>query len=64
MGITRHLSYGGRLILVNSIYSALPTYYMCTLKLLADLLEQIDKHRKHVLWHGGDLSKKGDYLVA
>jgi hypothetical protein len=63
MGITRHLSYNGRLILVNSIYSVVPTYYMCTLKLPADLLDQIDKYRKHVLRHGGDLTKKGAILL-
>jgi hypothetical protein len=33
MGISRHLFCGCRLILVNSVTSALPTYYMCTLKL-------------------------------
>jgi hypothetical protein len=32
-GISRHLSYHGRLILVNSIFSALPTFYMCTIKI-------------------------------
>jgi hypothetical protein len=29
-----------------------------------ELLGQIDKYRKHVLWHGGDVTKKGGYLVA
>jgi hypothetical protein len=53
MGITRFLSPAGRLVLVNSIYSALPTSYMCYLKLPIDLLNQIDKYRKHVLWNGG-----------
>jgi hypothetical protein len=37
---------------------------MCTLKLPIELLEQDDKYRKHVLWHGGDVPKKGGYLVA
>lgn len=32
-GVSRFLSYSGRLILVNSIFSALPTFYMCSLKL-------------------------------
>jgi hypothetical protein len=26
-------------------------------------MEQIDKYRKHVLWHGGDVTKKEGYLV-
>jgi hypothetical protein len=59
MGISRHLSYGGRLILVNSVTSALPTYYMCSLKLSVELIDQIDKYRKHVLWHGEIQTKKG-----
>lgn len=32
-GVSKMLSYNGRLILVNSIFSALPTFYMCFLKL-------------------------------
>jgi hypothetical protein len=64
MGISRHLSYGGRLILVNSVTSALPTYYMCSLKQSVELIDQIDKYRKHVLCHGGDPNKKGGYLVS
>jgi hypothetical protein len=64
MGISRLLSYAGRLILVNSVYSAVPTFYLCILKLPSEILSQIDKYRKHVLWHGGDLTKKGGYLVS
>jgi hypothetical protein len=64
MGISRHLTYAGRLILVNFVFSALPTFYMCSLKLPMELLEQIDKYKKHVLWHGVDVTKKGGYLVA
>lgn len=64
MGLSKHLTYAGRLILVNSIYSAIPTFYMCSLKLPIEVLNQVDNHRKHVLWHGGDLTKKGGYLVA
>jgi hypothetical protein len=30
-GVSRFLSYQGRLVLVNSVSSALPTFYMCTL---------------------------------
>jgi hypothetical protein len=32
-GVSKFLSYNGRLILVNSIFSALPTFYMCSLKI-------------------------------
>jgi hypothetical protein len=60
MGISRFLTHAGRLILVNSIYSALPTFYMCSLKLPFELLDQIDKYKKHVLWHGGMSARKVD----
>jgi hypothetical protein len=58
MGISRFLSHAGRLVLVNSIYSAMTTFYMCSLKMPLDLLEQIDKYREHVLWHGGMSTRK------
>jgi hypothetical protein len=53
------LSYAGRLQLVNSVISSLPTYYMCSLKLPATVIEIIDKHRKSCLWRGKDFKKKG-----
>jgi len=40
------LSYHGRLILVNSVFSAMPTYYMCTLVLPPQVAKQIDRYRK------------------
>lgn len=49
MGISKLLDYSGRLLIVNSILSALPTFYMCTLKVPASIIEQIDKYRKHEL---------------
>lgn len=64
MGISKMLTYAGRLILLNSVYSSLPTFNMCTLKLPVEILEQLDKYRKHYLWNEGDLSKKGGCLVA
>lgn len=64
MGISRMLTYAGRLILVNSIYSSMPTFYMCTLKLPIEILDQIERYSKYCLWNGGDLSKKGGCLVA
>ena len=32
-GISKFLSYNGRLILVNFVFSALPTFYMCCMKI-------------------------------
>jgi hypothetical protein len=47
LGLNRLLSYQGRLIIVNSILSALPTFYMCSLKMPTSILDQADKYRKH-----------------
>jgi hypothetical protein len=51
------LSQGGRLVMVNSILSSLPTFTMSTLKLHSTVIKQIDKYRKHMLWRGVDLSE-------
>lgn len=64
MGISRMLTYAGRLILVNLVYSSMPTFYMCSLKIPIEILEQLDKYRKHGLWNGGDVTKRGGCLVA
>jgi hypothetical protein len=48
-GISKFLSYHGRLILINSVLSALPTFYMCSLKLPPQVIQQIDIYRKHCL---------------
>jgi hypothetical protein len=46
MDINKLLSYPGRLLLVNSILSALPTFYMLALKTPIKILDQVDKYRK------------------
>jgi len=63
-GFSRFLSYHGRLTLVNSVLSALPTYFMCTLSIPLQVIEQIDRFRKHCIWSKGDINGKGTYLVA
>jgi hypothetical protein len=45
---SQFLTMAGRLQLVNSVISSLPTYYMCSLKLPVTVIELIDKHRKIV----------------
>lgn len=61
---SQFLSYAGRLQLVNPVISSLPTYFMCSLKLPATVIEIIDKHRKNCLWRGSDFRKKGYNLVT
>ena len=40
--------------MTNSVFTALPTFYMCTFSLHVSIREQIDKYRKHCLWRGSD----------
>jgi hypothetical protein len=51
--ISTFLSYDGRLIMVNSVLSALPTFYMCRLKIPPQVVKQIDIYKKHCLWSKG-----------
>jgi hypothetical protein len=64
MGLSNLLSYQGRLILVNSVLSALPIFYICVMKIPINILDQVDKYRKHSLWNKGDINRKGGCLVA
>jgi hypothetical protein len=63
-GISKFLFYNGRLILVNSVFSALPTFYMCSIKLPPQVIKQIDIFRKHCLWSKGDIDRRGNCLAA
>jgi hypothetical protein len=64
MRIASFTSYSGRLTLVNTVLSALPTYYMCILELPMEIINQLNKYRRQCFWIGNDLNKKGNCLVA
>jgi hypothetical protein len=49
------LSLAGRLQMVNSVFSLLPTYFLCTLRIPKAIISQIDKCRKHCLWRRADM---------
>jgi hypothetical protein len=42
--------------MVNSILSSLSTFFMSTIKVAIEVLNQIDIYRRHCLWRGGDLN--------
>lgn len=44
VGINNLLTYSGRLLMVNSVLTALLTFYMCTLHIPSSVLNQIDKY--------------------
>ena len=58
------LSQAGRLQMVNAVFSSLPTYYMCILKLPKTMIRHIDRLRRHCLWRGADLNAKKPPQVA
>lgn len=61
---TNMLSYGGRLQLVNSVMSSLPTFHMSTFLLPQGVITQLDKYRRHCLWRGQALTRKNPPLAA
>ena len=50
--------------LTNAVFSALPTFFMCTFKLPKTVLKQIDKFRKYCLWRGANLNAKSPPKAA
>jgi hypothetical protein len=50
--------------MVNSVLSSLPTFFMSTMKVPIEVLNQIDIYRRHCLWRGGDLNAKKPPLAS
>jgi len=57
-GISTFLNMAGRLQITNAVFTALPTFFMCSLALPKSVIKQTDKFRKHCLWRGADLNAK------
>lgn len=59
------LSQASRLHMVNwLVFSALPTYFMCTLKFLVIMVKKIDKYIKHCLWRRADINAKNSQAAC
>jgi hypothetical protein len=58
------LSQARRLELVNSVFSALSTFLMSTLKIPAATVKMIDAFRRHCLWRGNDVNSNRSALAA
>jgi hypothetical protein len=43
------LTQGEKLLMVNLVLPSLPTFYMCSIKVPIEVLNQIDKYRRHCL---------------
>lgn len=57
------LSLGGRLTLVNSVLTAIPTYWMSLFRLPVGVAKSIDKIRRDFLWSGPDTQHNKIRLV-
>jgi hypothetical protein len=55
--ISSFLSYGDRLVPVNSVLSSLPTYFLLSLKLPPRIIDATDGARRHCLWKRKDKDK-------
>jgi hypothetical protein len=48
----KHLSYGGRLVLLNSVLSSLPMFMMSFFEIAKGVLERLDFYRSRFFWQG------------
>jgi hypothetical protein len=62
--ISSILTQAGKLQLVNSVLSSLPTYTMCTVQVLVAVFEYIEKAQTHCMWRKSDSNARSQPLVA
>lgn len=55
---SQYLSLGGRLILINSVLDALPTYMMSLFPIPPNVVKRIDAMRRNFLWEGNSDNNK------
>jgi hypothetical protein len=58
------LSIGGRVVLLNSVLSSIPIYWMSFYKSPATIRTRIDKLCRHFLWYDGNTVRKKIALVS
>ena len=58
----KHLSYGGRLILINSVLNSLPMFMMSFFEIPKEVLKKLDQYRSRFFWQGYKDKKK--YCLA
>jgi hypothetical protein len=55
---SRHLSYGGRITLINSVLASIPLYFFSFFKAPCCVLKQLVRIQRNFLWGGGIEDKK------
>jgi hypothetical protein len=56
------LTQAGKLELVKSVTSSLPTYFMTMLKIPVSVINQIERYRRHGMWSGSEVNAKKKHL--
>ncbi|GKE49217.1 hypothetical protein Tco_1480475 [Tanacetum coccineum] len=59
----RFLSFGGRIVMINSVLNSLPTHYMSLFLAPKGVVKQLERFRKNFLW-GGSCSRSKIPLMA
>jgi hypothetical protein len=54
----KHISLGGRIIMVNAVLNAIPIFYLSFLKMSAKVLKKIVRIQREFLWGGVKGGKK------
>ena len=54
----KHLSYGGRLVLLNSVLSSLPMFMMSFFEIPKGILKRLDFYRSRFFWLGNNDKRK------
>jgi hypothetical protein len=62
--ISSLLTHAGRLQLVNSVLSSLPTYTMCSVMVPMEVHENFDRARRHCMWRKSESNARSKPLVA
>ena len=62
-GCSTLLSQGEKLVLIKSVFTSLPAFYMSTLTLPAGIIDQINKYLKHCFWRKYGMEDKGTALI-
>lgn len=62
--ISSMLTQAGKLQLVNSVLSSMPTYAMCTVQVPVTVLDYFDRGRRHCMWRNSESNGKNKPLVA
>ena len=59
-----YLSFGGRITLIHSCLSHIPSYFLCLFKIPASVVAKIERLQRDFLWSGVGEGKRDHLLVG